>query len=65
LQLNARSTTQFQQPGVYYYAPSRQFSFDQNYMNPAKLPPGTPILGTISRSKWVVPPPNSVTYAGN
>ena len=60
-----RATTQFQQPGVYYYAPTRQFSFDQNFMNQSKIPPGTPILGAILRSKWATPPPGVTTYAGN
>jgi hypothetical protein len=62
---STRATTQFQQPGVYYYAPTRLFSFDLNFMNQAKIPPGTPILGEILRSKWAVPPPGLTTYAGN
>jgi hypothetical protein len=62
---SSRATTQFQSPGVYYYAPTRQFSFDQNFMNQAKIPPGTPILGAILRSKWAVPPPGAISYAGN
>jgi hypothetical protein len=62
---SSRATTQFQAPGVYYYAPTRQFSFDLNFMNQAKIPPGTPILGAILRSKWAVPPPGVTTYAGN
>ena len=62
---SSRATAQFQQPGVYYYAPTRQFSFDLNFMNQAKIPPGTPILGAILRSKWAVPPPGVVSYAGN
>jgi hypothetical protein len=62
---SSRATTQFQSPGVYYYAPSRQFSFDVNFMSQAKIPPGTPILGALLRSKWAVPPPGVTTYAGN
>ena len=62
---SSRATTQFQAPGIYYYAPTRQFSFDLNFMNQAKIPPGTPILGAILRSKWAVPPPGLTTYAGN
>ena len=61
---SVRATNQFQNPGVYYYAPSRQFSFDQNFTDPSKQPPGTPMLGAILRSKWSAPPPNTVTYAG-
>jgi hypothetical protein len=59
------ATNQFQNPGVYYYAPTRQFSFDQNFLNYTKQPPGTPMLGVVLRSKWATPPPNTVTYVGN
>ena len=52
-----RATTQFKDPGTYYYAPTRQFSFDQNFMNSYKQPPGTPMLNVVLRSKWTVPPP--------
>jgi len=62
---STRATNQFQNPGVYYYAPTRQFSFDQNFLNYSKQPPGTPMLSVVLRSKWAVPPPNIVTYAGN
>jgi hypothetical protein len=62
---SSRAITQFQSPGVYYYAPTRKFSFDLNFMNVSKIPPGTPILGQILRSKWSVPPPGVVNYAGN
>jgi hypothetical protein len=62
---STRVTSQFQQPGVYYYAPTRKISFDQNFMDPNKTPPGTPFLGLILRSKWTIPPPNTVAYAGN
>ena len=48
-----------------YYAPTRQFSFDSNFMTPSKLPPGTPTLGSITRSKWTIPPPSTINYAGN
>ena len=43
----------------------RQFSFDLNYLNYTKQPPGTPMLGYVLRAKWVVPPPNRTDYAGN
>lgn len=62
---SSRATAQFQSPGIYYYAPTRQFSFDLNFMNQGKIPPGTPILGAILRSKWAVPPPGVTSYAGN
>ncbi|MGO8929928.1 MAG: hypothetical protein ACLQU3_23925 [Limisphaerales bacterium] len=62
---SVRATNQFQNPGVYYYAPTRQFTFDANFLNYTKQPPGTPMLGAALRAKWTVPPPNTVTYAGN
>jgi hypothetical protein len=60
-----RATNQFQNPGIYYYAPTRQFSFDQNFLNYTKQPPGTPMLGVVLRAKWATPPPNTITYVGN
>ena len=62
---STRATTQFKNPGTYYYAPSRQFSFDVNFMTSYKQPPGTPMLNAVLRSKWTVPPPSTTTYAGN
>jgi hypothetical protein len=62
---STRATHQFENPGNYYYAPTRQFSFDSNFLNYTKQPPGTPMLGAVLRSRWAVPPPNNVTYAGN
>jgi hypothetical protein len=62
---SARATNWFKNPGAYYYAPTRQFSFDNNFTNSARLPPGTPSLSLTVRAKWRVPPPNVVNYAGN
>jgi hypothetical protein len=62
---SVRATNWFRNPGIYYYAPSRNFSFDNNFTNQVKLPPATPVIGYMSRAKWRVPPPNNVTYAGN
>lgn len=62
---SVRATHQFEAPGNYYYAPIRAFSFDVNFMDYKKQPPGTPMLGYVLRSKWTVPPPNTTTYAGN
>jgi hypothetical protein len=62
---SVRATGPWQTPGTYYNAPSRQFNFDQNYKNQAKLPPGTPMLTVVTRGKWTVPPPNSIDYYGN
>lgn len=38
------ATTQFQNPGVYYHAPTRNFNFNTNYLLEPKLPPGTPVV---------------------
>ena len=62
---SVRATNWFKNPTLYYGAPTRAFSFDNNFTNQTKLPPATPTLGLISRAKWRVPPPNNVTYAGN
>jgi hypothetical protein len=62
---SVQATSQFRAPGIYYYAPTRQFSFDLNFLDYTKQPPGTPMLCTALRSKWTTPPPNTTTYAGN
>ncbi len=54
----------FQFPGIYYRAPTRKIAFDSNFLNPNKLPPGTPALRTLIRSKWSTPPVNTTSYAG-
>jgi hypothetical protein len=56
---SARATHQWQQPGTYYYAPTRQFSFDQNYLNYTKQPPGTPLLGYVLRASWATVQPGT------
>jgi hypothetical protein len=44
---SARATNWFRNPGYYYYAPIRKFSFDLNFTNAAKLPPGTPEVTVV------------------
>lgn len=39
---STKATGRFQLVGIYYFAPIRHFSFDQNYLDAAKLPPGSP-----------------------
>jgi hypothetical protein len=56
-----KATAPFQQPGDYYEPPNREFSFDQNFLNAEKLPPGTPSVRTIIRSDWSVLPPNKTS----
>jgi len=38
--------------GIYYNAPLRNWTFDNNFMNPMKLPPGTPTFRFVLRSDW-------------
>ena len=52
------------QSDSYYSAPNRNWSFDKNFLDPNKLPPGTPAVRVLERLKWTTPPPNSTTYAG-
>jgi hypothetical protein len=59
---SAMATAPFQNPGVYYSAPTRNINFDPNFLDPARLPPGAPAMRTLLRGKWVVPPVNTVTY---
>lgn len=61
---SARATNQFQNPGVYYAAPTRNFNFDPKFLSAVMQPPGTPAVGVISRSMWANPPPNTTNYAG-
>jgi hypothetical protein len=35
-----------------YSTPNRDFKFNENFADPGKLPPGTPELRTVLRSKW-------------
>jgi len=43
-----------------YNPPTRKYSLDWNFKNPAKLPPGTPELKTLIRSQWVMIQPNAI-----
>lgn len=45
---SVKATTQFQNPGIYYNAPTRNFHFNQNFLNQFKLPPGTPVVSEIA-----------------
>jgi len=61
---SARATAQWKTPGTYYYAPSRAFTFDNNFLDPTKLPPGSPQLNTLIRGRWYNPPVGVTNYAG-
>jgi hypothetical protein len=56
------ATHQFVNPGTYYDPPTRQFSYDLNYLDPAKQPPGIPCALVLVRLNWAVPPANTLTY---
>ncbi|HOC55366.1 MAG TPA: hypothetical protein PKI20_07080 [Verrucomicrobiota bacterium] len=56
------ATHQFVNPGVYYDPPTRNFSYDLNYLDPTKQPPGIPCAMVLVRLNWAAPPPNTVTY---
>jgi hypothetical protein len=58
------ATNQWQTPGTYYYAPTREFNFNQNYLTQSQQPPGSPMFGLVQKAKWTIPPPNNVAYYG-
>ncbi len=53
------ATNQWQTPGTYYYAPTRNFNFDQNFTQSSKLPPGTPLMHQLQRAVWCNPVPGT------
>jgi len=59
---SAMAVQPFQNPGVYYSAPTRNINFDPNFLDSTRLPPGTPAVRALVRGKWVVPPVNTVNY---
>lgn len=38
--------------GSYYEAPYRDWAFDPDLLDPAKLPPGTPLVNIVQRTSW-------------
>lgn len=59
---STQATGVFQNPGVYYTPPTRKFSYDLNFSDPTKVPPGIPCALVALRYHWATPPPNTVTY---
>lgn len=47
-----------------YNPPNRQWTFDLNFLDPTKLPPGTPEVRAVIRGEWVNIKP-TVVAAGN
>jgi hypothetical protein len=39
--------------GSYYTAPNRDWAFDTALLDPANLPPGTPLVNIVQNSSWV------------
>jgi hypothetical protein len=56
------ATHVFVNPGTYYDPPTRKFSYDLNFQDPAKQPPGIPCALVLVRLNWAVPPANTITY---
>ena len=52
---STKATHQFINPGTYYNPPTRQFSFDLNFYDPAKQPPGIPCALVLIRYNWTTP----------
>jgi hypothetical protein len=59
---STRALGQFLNPGTYYDPPTRKFSYDNNFSDPTKVPPGMPCALVALRYNWTTPPPNTVTY---
>ena len=38
--------------GSYYEAPNRNWTFDQDLLDPDKLPPGTPMVSAVIKRGW-------------
>ncbi len=55
LYTSARATAPWRTPGQYYYAPTRNFNFDQNLLRATSQPPATPELRVLLRSAWSNP----------
>ena len=56
------ATNQWKYQGTYYNPPNRYFSFDNNFLNPAKVPPGIPNALVPIRFAWCTPPPGVTNY---
>jgi len=61
---STKATGQFVTPGTgsYYVPPTRHFSFDLNFLDYNKVPPGIPSVLVAIRVNWATPPPNNIAY---
>jgi len=48
--------------GTVYNPPTRDWSFDNNFNNPAKQPPLTPKIRTVMRSQWTLLAPYATSF---
>ncbi len=47
---SAQATTAW--GGGYYSPPNRVWTFDSDFLDPAKLPPGTPLISVVQKTAW-------------
>lgn len=62
---STKATAPFQQPGGYYYPPTRNYAFDLNYTDITKQPPGTPEVRALIRNSWSLVAPNSTNIVAS
>ncbi|PTX91385.1 hypothetical protein [Opitutus sp. ER46] len=57
LYASKQSTASWREPGSsgnrYYEVPTRNWYFDENFLDPNRLPPGTPTVRSLVRGQWV------------
>jgi hypothetical protein len=53
------ATNKWNNIGVYYNPPTRNWTFDTNFQDPTKLPPSTPTATLLVRSTWRVAQPQT------
>ncbi len=46
-----------------YNPPTRNWNFDNNFLDPTKLPPGTPAVRTLIRGQWTTLAPDTTSAA--
>ncbi|MFO1477099.1 MAG: hypothetical protein U1F98_10665 [Verrucomicrobiota bacterium] len=56
------ATGVFVNPGTYYNPPTRKFSYDLNFSDASKVPPGIPCALVALRWTWACPPPGVTTF---
>jgi hypothetical protein len=59
---SVKATAPFEQPGDYYDPPERDFSFDLNFLDGTKLPPGTPDVRVVIRTHWATVAPGKTDF---